>query len=254
MSSVAIQRLIRLLSGIAAPGLGFAIRSRIRPALLFLLLPLVCLLVVCWTRLITLQIGFYILCLAILLPWLYATFAAARIRQPQTAFIAKNKSSIIVAVVIFLFWWSSLGALIFYKDMILGVDVYRISGSSMAPTLRSGEYTIVDTWIYQHVNPERKDIVLLKLNYSRTSYIKRIVAVPGDTISFNRNSFKLESPTNKIIKESLEYKLENGKVTMVIPENNYFVIGDNITNTQDSRHFGTVKKKEILGRFCYVLF
>ena len=127
MSSVAIRQLIDLLSGIAAPGLGFVVHSRIKPALLFVLLPLVCLLVVCWTRLITLQIGFYILCLGILLPWLYATFAAARIRQSHTAFIAKNKSSIIVAIVVFLFWWSSFGALIFYKDKILGVDVYRIS-------------------------------------------------------------------------------------------------------------------------------
>ena len=254
MSSVAIQRLIFLLFGIAAPGLSFAIRSRIRPALLYLFLPLICLLAVCWTRLITLQIGFYTLCLGILIPWLVAAFASLRLNQIDSPAITLNKRSVLLAIVLFVFWWSSFGALISYKDKILGVDVYRVSGSSMAPTLRSGEYTIVDTWIYQHANPERKDIVLLQLNYSRTSYIKRIVAVPGDTISFNRSSFKLESPTNKIAKESLEYKLENGKVTMVIPENNYFVIGDNITNTQDSRHFGTVKKKEILGRFCYVLF
>jgi signal peptidase I len=217
-----------------------------------LFLPLICLLAVCWTRLITLQIGFYMLCLGILIPWMVAAFASLRVNQIDSPAITLNKRSVLLAIVLFVFWWSSFGALIIYKDRILGIDIYRISGSSMVPTLRPGEYTIVDTWLYNHKTPKHKEIVLLQLDYSRTSYIKRVVAIPGDTINFNRNSYKLETTTNNVINKSLKYNSDNGNVTMAIPEDNYFVVGDNITGSQDSRHFGVVKKQEIIGKFCYV--
>jgi len=118
-----------------------------------------------------------------------------------------------------------------------------VDGISMNPTYNTGDTLIVS----RLATPERGDIVTFKKG--NKSYIKRIIAIPGDTIAIQNSKVFLNGD---IIEEDYinEKDFEGGSIessAFTLEDEEYFVMGDNRNNSIDSRNFGVVNKDEIIG-------
>ncbi len=132
----------------------------------------------------------------------------------------------------------------------------EVDGQSMEPTLYNGENLMVDKISYRFSDPKRFDVIVLKPfdNDPNTLYIKRIIALPGETIQIKTdgsiyvNGEKLnESYGKEVIKpENIQRAIE----PITLGEDEYFVMGDNRNNSGDSRSksVGNVKRHRIIGK------
>lgn len=128
----------------------------------------------------------------------------------------------------------------------------NVIGQSMEPTLHNGDHVIIDKISYRFVNPKQYDIIVFpyKKNPSQ-NYIKRIIGLPGDEVNIIDgevyvNGTKLDERFD-IINDD---KLGNREFPLIVPEGEYFVMGDNRNNSSDSRYtdVGTIGKKDIIGK------
>ena len=124
-----------------------------------------------------------------------------------------------------------------------------VSGESMKPTLDGGELMILN----KLGKVDRFDIVVVKFekNNKKDELIKRVIAMPGETISCENgivyvNGKKQEEPYSKGLTEDFD-KVE-------LADDEYFVMGDNRANSADSRLFGPFKEKDLKGTTGLVLF
>jgi len=142
--------------------------------------------------------------------------------------------------------------------IILIVFIYqpvKVEGTSMMPALTDQERIFINKFTYRFGsgNIERDDLVVFwyPLEPSK-SYIKRIVGLPGDTVQIDRgivyvNGKKLNEPY-----VPLEYRDEQSLSPLTVPPNNYFVLGDHRSSSNDSRNWGTVDRKYIYGKAVFV--
>lgn len=143
--------------------------------------------------------------------------------------------------------------------IIYVVSVQQIVGPSMDPTLKDGDIMILNKLNYKLFDVKRFDIVALK--YDGSKYlVKRIVGLPGEKIEYIDNvlyidgkGYKEKFLDNTVITENFSLT-ELGYDT--IPEDMYLVLGDNRTNSDDSRNpkIGLVKKDDILGKTSIRIF
>jgi signal peptidase I len=121
-----------------------------------------------------------------------------------------------------------------------------VDGTSMLPGLEDGQRLIVVTAVYHFESPQRGDVVVIHPPVEPQQYfVKRIIGLPGDTIEVKRGAVYIDSmPLDEpYIKEKPRYTFAPVK----IPDNNYFVLGDNRNDSEDS-HFGwTVTRDNIIG-------
>jgi len=129
----------------------------------------------------------------------------------------------------------------------------EVVGSSMESTLSDGDNLIVDKISYRFKDPERFDIIVFPFKYEEsTYYIKRIIGMPGETVSIddegviyiNGEELK-EYYGREVIQDPGSAREE-----IVLDEDEYFVLGDNRNNSTDSRQpsVGNIQRKDILGR------
>jgi len=129
---------------------------------------------------------------------------------------------------------------------------HEVIGNSMHPTYKNGEYLMANKVTYRIGEPQRGDVIIFK--YSETQdFIKRIIALPGDTVMLKDGQFyingKLLDESNYL--NSTVYTkggdfLKEGE-TVVLEENEYFVSGDNRSHSSDSRTFGPIEENAIKG-------
>lgn len=150
-------------------------------------------------------------------------------------------------------WFKTLVSAAVYATLIVtfGFQVARVEGESMAPTLEDQDRLIVNKLSYRLPNhdPRVGDIVMLLYpNDPDKSFVKRIVAEPGDTIrSVNGHLYRNEVPLpDDFIPE--EYRSYDTWGPEVLRDGHYFVMGDHRNNSSDSRTWGFVPKKYIIGR------
>ena len=148
-------------------------------------------------------------------------------------------------------WFKTLASAAVYATLIVtfGFQVARVEGQSMAPTLEDQDRLIVNKLIYRLGEPRRGDIVMLyyPLNPDK-SFVKRVIAEEGDTVRIaDGQVFVNDVPLgDDFVAE--EYKSHDDYGPTVIPEGYAFVMGDHRNNSSDSRHWGFVPKKYIIGR------
>jgi len=154
----------------------------------------------------------------------------------------------------------ALGGAFFVVVYLFIMQPHQVKGNSMYPTYHDKEYILTDKISYKLRLPERGEVIILKSPKNPDiDFIKRVVGMPGETIEItngqvlvNKQEIKEQyyqgkTPTfpGGFIKEGQE---------VVVPENMFFVMGDNRPGSSDSREFGFVPFDNIVGRVFFRYF
>ena len=125
-----------------------------------------------------------------------------------------------------------------------------VKGRSMNPTLQDGDRFILNRWSYFRSPPQRGDVVVVKDPGHNDYAVKRIVALPGEMLLFKggevlvngKHLFEpyLAAGTQTYLPDSFEKLIMTGK-------DQFFVLGDNRSNSEDSRFYGAINRSQIIG-------
>jgi signal peptidase I len=131
-------------------------------------------------------------------------------------------------------------------------EPYLVDGRSMDPTFATGDYLIVDKFSYRIGTPKRNTVIVFKYpRDTKKSFIKRVIGLPGETVIVNDKTVKIinkENPEGFVIDQSyVVHNMVGSSTTMTLKDDEYFVMGDNRLESYDSRFWGPLNKKFILG-------
>jgi len=166
-----------------------------------------------------------------------------------------------------------LAALIFFAVRALAQN-FRVEGSSMEPGLHNGQYLLVNKAVYLKINldtlhkflpfvdggdeperflfrgPKRGDVVVFRFPRDpERDFIKRIIGVPGDTVEIVNGSVYVNGV---LLNESyVTGDSRSDHERTVVPEKSYFVLGDNRSNSSDSRSWGFVPEENMIGQAMF---
>lgn len=147
---------------------------------------------------------------------------------------------------------------IFLFVYLLVLQPHKIKGNSMEPNFHDGEYLLTNKLTYKFQEPKRGDVVIFEPPVTQNEeYIKRIIALPGETISIKEGHYYVNGVilTEDYIPESVYTK---GKMFLpnnsekVVPAESYFVSGDNRESSSDSRFWGFITKDKITGKAWFI--
>jgi len=135
---------------------------------------------------------------------------------------------------------------------------FVVNGASMDPTFENGEYLIVDQLSYRFEKPLRGSILIFKYPNDTSKYfIKRIIGLPGETVVSNDGIISIvnrENPQGISLDEPYVKFLKKDSFQAKLGNDEYFVMGDNRIGSADSRMWGALPKKDIVGRPVLRLF
>jgi len=148
-------------------------------------------------------------------------------------------------------WVKTIASAAVYAILIVtfGFQVARVEGMSMAPTLEDQDRLIVNKLIYRISSPRRGDIVMLyyPVNPDK-SFVKRVIGEEGDLVRIvDGRVFVNDVPLDDNYVPS-EFRSHEDWGPSMIQDGYYFVMGDHRNNSSDSRHWGLVPKRYIIGK------
>lgn len=124
----------------------------------------------------------------------------------------------------------------------------RVDGESMESTLYNGEVVLLNKIDLKTKGLKRFDVVVFK--YNKDLLIKRVIGLPGETVEYINNELYINYK-----KVDIPFEFEDTKdFKYEVPNNEYFVLGDNRDNSKDSRYFGSINLKNIKGKVSIILF
>ncbi len=129
----------------------------------------------------------------------------------------------------------------------------RVEGTSMLPRLEDHDRLFINKFVYHIESIQHGDIVVF--HYHRDpekSYIKRVIAVPGDRLWIDRGSVWLNGQRLRENYVPAKYRDNRSMAEMVVPEGEYFMMGDHRSISSDSREFGPVERDLIYGKAVFV--
>ena len=155
-------------------------------------------------------------------------------------------------------WWQMI--LLLALTLAVGLllrnyvfNTYLVRGPSMQETLHDGEVMFVYRLGYQLGGDiERGDVITLRVPGDKHDLVKRVVALPGETISIRDGIVLING--EELEESYVTYRGHTVMGPLELKEDEYFVLGDNRTNSSDSRVFGPVKRENIRGEAKRILY
>ena len=129
------------------------------------------------------------------------------------------------------------------------VQPFLVSGASMEPNFKDGNYLLVDEITYRFREPLRGEVVIFRYPLDpSTFFIKRIIGLPGERVVSQNGQIRIFSDGQEIFLDE-EYLLSRSvdNFDSKLGEDKYFVLGDNRNHSFDSRNWGAVSRKDIVG-------
>lgn len=131
-------------------------------------------------------------------------------------------------------------------------EPFIVSGASMEPTFYTGDYLIIDQLSYHFEEPRRGEVVVFRYPYDPAKFfIKRIIALPGESINVEGEKTIIRTSSNPegvLLVEPYTLGAKYGNYAKTLKDDEYFVMGDNRSASSDSRNWGPLEKKYIIGR------
>ena len=124
-----------------------------------------------------------------------------------------------------------------------------VNGPSMMNTLHNGDVMILDKIGMKLGGIKRFDIVVIQTG--KTKIIKRVIGMPGETISYHDNKLYING---KEVSDNHSNEITYDFEEVKIPDGEYYVLGDNRTDSVDSRILGTIPKSERLGHATFIIY
>jgi signal peptidase I len=144
-----------------------------------------------------------------------------------------------------------IAAAVFF-GLRFAIQTYIVSGPSMESNYHNNEWIVVNKLAYKFANPQRGDIIIFQPPISSTKpFIKRIIGLPGETVEIKDGAVDIRKADGSIITLQEPYIKEpfsSNYTSIVIPPNEYFVMGDNRNNSTDSRYGWLVSSDKIIGK------
>ncbi len=129
----------------------------------------------------------------------------------------------------------------------LGLRPGQVSGFSMEPRIDSEEYILINALAYWHGTPQRGDIIAFRHERSAPSvYVKRVIGIPGDRISIDRGVVSVNGAP--LAEPYVLFGDRRSAPALTVPADSYYVLGDNRANSDDSRAWGFVQARDVIGR------
>jgi signal peptidase I len=152
-------------------------------------------------------------------------------------------------------WARDIGISVIASLIIVTVlyQPVRVEGTSMQPGLRDQDRLFIDKFFFRFEKISRGDVIVF--HYPRDpekSYIKRVVALPGDRLRIDHGQVWLNG--KRLLENYVpeEYRDSRSYAEMVVPEDTYFMMGDHRSISSDSREFGPVERSLIYGKAVFV--
>ena len=126
----------------------------------------------------------------------------------------------------------------------------RVNGESMEPTLHNNDIMLLNKFNYKTKGIKRFDIVVIR--EGDDFIIKRVIGLPGERVEYKNNYLYIN---DKYVEEPFRHKrTKDYEEVKKVPENMYFVLGDNRGNSTDSRVLGFIPIQDILGHATYTIY
>ncbi len=143
-----------------------------------------------------------------------------------------------------------LAGVIFFLLQVT-VQSFIVVGASMEPSFEEGQRLLTNKVVYKFYEPERGDVIVFHpTNNRRADYIKRIIALPGESVEIKQGTVYIHKNGNVSLLDEPYIKQPPSRDFRgdIIPEDEYFVLGDNRNNSNDSRNGWKVLRQNIIGK------
>lgn len=153
--------------------------------------------------------------------------------------------SLVLPLIVF-----GIGYFFFNVYIVTTYSIHTISGSSMENELQDKDLVLIK------MDAPLSRYSIISLTHQNEMYVKRIIGIPGDAIVVNQNRISIDTGGQGNFQSIYDFELsdsvaEKFRDQTQIPENAYFVIGDNSDISKDSREFGWVTRESIEGKLIF---
>jgi len=165
---------------------------------------------------------------------------------------------------LFSFLWEIIKIVILALVIVIPIryflfQPFLVKGQSMEPNFHDGDYLIVDQISYRFREPERGEVIVFKYpNFPGQRFLKRIIGLAGEIIEIKNGEVKIYKGNQVLLLDEFDYLPKylktSGDIKVSLAENEYFVLGDNRLVSADSRSWGPLQKKYVVGRVAFRLW
>lgn len=151
-----------------------------------------------------------------------------------------------------------IAGIVGYAFVTFGFQTVTVVGPSMNPTLADSQVVLVNKIIYNISDIKRYDVIAFSRVQGDGYYdIKRVIGLPGETVRISNGDIYINGERRNDVPFEMTIQISGvAEDTITLEDSEYFVMGDNVNNSEDSRYtnVGNIAKTEIVGKVVSILF